>query len=148
MKRFLPVLLAILSGCSPTVNETEMGAQLVKSASSDEHDWNNIVAKVQSPSAPFVSNIEFVRKEGKSVTEILSALPDEYPYPVIFVADETTFKFPDKSCLVIDLTDDSRPRFRALPKTLAEIENNLSTSNMDFSEYASKAQETGVFRGF
>lgn len=125
-----------------------MGAQLVKAASSNEHDWNNIVAKVQSPSAPFASNIEFVRKEGKSVAEILSALPAEYPYLVIFIADETTFKSPDKSCLVIDLIDANRPRFRALPKTLAEIENNLSIANMDFSEFASKAQETGVFKGF
>jgi hypothetical protein len=50
--------------------------------------------------------------------------------------------------LVLDLLDERGRSFRALPREIQAIENNLSIANMDFSEFADSAGSDGVFRGF
>ena len=95
--------------------------------------------------------IEFVDRpefRGKNVDEALAALPTDYPYGFVFLADELALNEPGHPCVVVDLSDRERPRFRAEAKTLASIENNLTLANMEFSEFALEAKTTGVFRGF
>ncbi|GAB3345306.1 DUF6924 domain-containing protein [Micromonospora halotolerans] len=51
--------------------------------------------------------------------------------------------------LVVNLNDgDETAPFRALPRQVQAIENNLSIANMDFFEFARAAGPDGVFRGF
>ncbi len=129
-------------------SSSEIGAELVKIEPGYEQGWAELVHSVSSPPAPFIANIAYVKSEGISVDDLLSGLAKDYPHAVIFVADSHTFTSTDRSCLVIDLLDSSKPRFRALPKTLASIENNLSIANMDFTEFVEAAKASGVFSGF
>jgi hypothetical protein len=46
------------------------------------------------------------------------------------------------------LFDDPGRVFRVVPSQILGIENNLSTANMDFDEFADSVGEDGVFRGF
>ncbi|MGC4896997.1 DUF6924 domain-containing protein [Micromonospora sp. DT31] len=41
----------------------------------------------------------------------------------------------------------ARP-FRALPRQVQAIQNNLSLANMDYIEFATSVGADGVFRGF
>jgi hypothetical protein len=138
MKRTALLLIAALTGCSMRNSSSEIGAELIKIEPGHEQRWTELVHSVAHPPAPFIVNIAYIKSEGISVDDLLSGLAKDYPHTVIFIADSHTFTSADRSCLVIDLLDPSRPRFRALPKTLASIENNLSIANM----------VTGVFSGF
>jgi hypothetical protein len=62
--------------------------------------------------------------------------------------DRVTVSLPDHPLLVVNLseTNPSGP-FRAVPRQVQAIENNLSTANMDFSEFARLAGPDGIFRG-
>jgi hypothetical protein len=50
--------------------------------------------------------------------------------------------------LVVDLYTEPGRSFRVVPAEVWGIENNLSTANMDFAEFADEADADGVFRGF
>jgi len=44
--------------------------------------------------------------------------------------------------------DESGRTFRSIPRQAEAIVINLCLANMDFAEFADKAQADGVFRGF
>jgi hypothetical protein len=46
------------------------------------------------------------------------------------------------------LFDDPGYEFCTNPSQIQGIENNLSTANMDFGEFADSVDEDGVFRAF
>ena len=54
----------------------------------------------------------------------------------------------DSPILVIDLYTEVGREFRALPRTIQAIENNLSIANMDFREFADSTDSDGIFRDF
>jgi hypothetical protein len=47
----------------------------------------------------------------------------------------------------VDLFDEPGRTFRVIPSEMWGIENNLSTSNMGFDEFAVLADKDGIFRG-
>ena len=49
---------------------------------------------------------------------------------------------------VVDLHAELGRPFRVIPPEMWGVENNLSIANMDFYEFADKAEPDGVFRGF
>lgn len=68
---------------------------------------------------------------------------------VLFIADAITLTLSDHPVLVVDLPDDNgKPPFRSIPSELWSVENNLNIANMDWEEFASAVDESGVYRGF
>ncbi|WP_374558264.1 hypothetical protein [Micromonospora sp. RHAY321] len=65
------------------------------------------------------------------------------------VVDAVTVSLSERPLLVVNLNEgyETGP-FRALPRQVQAIENNLSIANMDFHEFARSAGPDGVFRGF
>ena len=61
--------------------------------------------------------------------------------------DAEAISSPEHHVLVVDLTAGPRS-FRVIPSQLWGVENNLSTANMDWEEFAEHADLDGVFRGF
>lgn len=150
MKPWLAFLVLLIAGCGQP-RAPEIGAQLIRLGSAADDRWALTVRAAQMPPEPFIVQIEFVDRpdfRGKSVDEALAALPADYPYGFVFLADERALTEPGHPCVVVDLSDKDRPRFRAEASTLASIENNLTLANMEFSEFALEAKTTGVFRGF
>ena len=66
----------------------------------------------------------------------------------VIVADRNSLISPDRALLVIDLLDDPGRTFRVIPAELWGVNNNLSISNMFFSDFAHSVDPDGVFRGF
>jgi uncharacterized protein DUF6924 len=78
-----------------------------------------------------------------------SSAPHKYRHPVLFVVDAIAMSNPEHPVLVVNLNArvDARS-FRALPRKVQSIQNNLSLANMDYDEFATSAGGDGVFRGF
>lgn len=138
-----------LASCFRTRNE-EVGAQLIKITAAHDAEWRAAIAAAKNPPGPFITKIEFVaapKFAGKTVDEALAALPKDYPFPFVFIADEHALTEEGFPCYCIDLIQPEKPRFRVTARSIASVENNLSLANMDFSEFADAAKPSGVFRG-
>lgn len=68
-------------------------------------------------------------------------------HALLVVADAETMSNPEHPLLCIDVLPPGGT-FRVLPEQLWGVENNISTGNMDFSEFASAVDPDGVFRDF
>ncbi|MGQ5259882.1 DUF6924 domain-containing protein [Micromonospora sp. ZYX-F-536] len=123
----------------------------------DDDVWRQIKDDIVSPTEEgFVAGVEFVEDRalaGLSGTAIAAGYPRAYPHqyrhPVLFVVDAVTVSLSERPLLVVNLNEgyETGP-FRALPRQVQAIENNLSIANMDFHEFARSAGPDGVFRGF
>lgn len=132
-------------------NDSEIGAQLIKIAPAQDAEWNAAVAAANNPPPPFLAKNEFVTEAkfyGKTVDEVLAALPKDYAFSLVFIADERALTDEGFPCYCIDLINEGKPRFRVTARNLAAVENNLSLANMEFSEFQDAAKASGVFRGF
>jgi len=65
-----------------------------------------------------------------------------------FLADRLALTDPERPVLVVDLAHEPGRTFRVIPREMWSVENNLSLSNMEFSEFADNVDADGVFRGF
>ncbi|EHR62667.1 DUF6924 domain-containing protein [Saccharomonospora cyanea] len=130
---------------------------VVRADFSDDQFWAQLKEEITSPTEEgFLANVEFVEDrtlEGLEEAVIVAGFPRAYPYhyrhPVLFVVDSVTVSSAERPLLVVNLNewDPSRP-FRAVPRQVQSIENNLSIANMDFFEFARSVDADGVFRGF
>ena len=90
---------------------------------------------------------------GLDEAAIVAGYPRSYPqgyrHPVLFVVDAVAVSAPGHPVLVVNLNAsvDIEP-FRALPRQVQSIQNNLSLANMDYIEFARSAGTDRVFRGF
>jgi hypothetical protein len=130
---------------------------VVRADYSSDPVWEELCEEIVSPTEEgFLANVEFVEDrslEGLDERAIVAGIsrryPSGYPHPVMFVVDAAAVSSPDHPLLVVDLheTSPSAP-FRAVPRAVQSIENNLSIANMDFREFASAVDRDGVFRDF
>jgi hypothetical protein len=123
----------------------------------DDGVWEELTHQIASPTEEgFLACVDFVEDRaltGLTGTAIAAGCPRAYPHqyrhPVVFVVDAVTVSLPEHPVLVVSLKDgDDTGPFRALPRQVQAIENNLSIANMDFFEFARAAGPDGVFRGF
>jgi hypothetical protein len=171
---YLIFLITAFSGCAreekpmPAPQETE--PWVIRTDFSDGNQWHKVrelISAAQEESGfEFFAHVKFVSLENyrdKDVRDLVVSLPDNYPFHFCFVVDRECIVNQDHRVLVVgfypsDLQSYRRPpretptreikTFRALPSQIQSIENNLSIANMDFEEFASKADKDGVFRGF
>lgn len=93
-----------------------------------------------------ISDPEFDRVIWEVVKAAVPA--NDHGASVLFVADSTTFTSPDHPILVVNLLDSDKPPFRCIPSELWGVDNNLNIANMDWGDFASAVDASGVFRGF
>lgn len=153
-------------------NETIKKPWLVRTDFSCDVMWNNLTTQVLAPQLEqgqeFFADLDCIshgKFEDLDPESVVHLLPDSYNYFLCMVADRYTFKTPGLPILVLgfapvhDTSEDFRryPRqvpaqdvksFRALPKTMQSIENNLSLANLDFNDFLRSVESDGVFRGF
>jgi len=130
---------------------------VVRADFTDDAAWDEIREKIAEPTEEgFRADVDFLEDraltgldEAAIVTGYPRAYPQEYRHPVLFVVDAVAVSAPDHPVLVVNLNArvDARP-FRALPRQVQSVQNNLSLANMDFVEFANAAGADGVFRGF
>jgi hypothetical protein len=128
---------------------------LLRTDFSDDAAWASLCEAVQQPNEEgfnaFVVCISDPAYDGLTVEQLIALAPmgDECgEHTFAFIADRTTFAKPERPVLVVDLYDEPGRTFRVIPREMWGVENNLSTANMDYSEFADNADPDGVFRGF
>ena len=126
-------------------------ALVVRTDFSDEGVWAEITADVVAPTEEdFRAIVEFVddpAHRGLTTEQLLGLVPADGPR-FMMVVDEVTVREPGRPILVVDLGREPGRQFRAVPRAIQSIENNLSLANMDFAEFAGAVDADGVFRGF
>jgi uncharacterized protein DUF6924 len=135
----------------PGIGPTEQ-AVVLRTDFSDEETWRAVCTEMLAETAEgFRAYVDFVENpsfDGLDTNAILSAAGDEYRWGFLIVADQVTMAEPEHPLLVLDLFHEPGRSFRAPPREIQSIENNLSISNMDFHEFADSVDADGVFRGF
>jgi hypothetical protein len=130
---------------------------VVRADFSDDVIWDRIKEKIAEPTEEgFGADVEFVEDrtlacmdEPAIARSYPLAYPHHYRHPVLFVVDTVAVVVPEHPILVVNLNTsvDTEP-FRALPRQVQSIQNNLSLANMDYIEFARSTGTDRVFRGF
>ena len=110
------------------------------SAVYDADDFGRMGARLQPVESPELEHL---------TPQDLTRLRREDYLGELAVADTRTMQ--DQTVLFIDLNEFNQQvgrTFRSVPQEVEPIVANLSISNMDFFEFADRADADGVFRGF
>ena len=130
---------------------------VVRADFSDDAVWEGVKDEISaSTEEGFGADVEFVEDrtlagldEAAVAGGYPRAYPHEYRHPILFLVDAVAVSELEHPILVVNLnaTVDVEP-FRALPRQVQSIQNNLSLANMDYIEFARSAGADGIFRGF
>jgi len=125
-------------------------ALIVRTDHTDDDAWEALVAAVRAPVPDggsyeneedaeffhaYVDVLDDPRYAGATMEQLLSLVPPDYSHSFLMVADRTALGDPRFPLLVVDLHETPGLSFRAAPAAIQAIENNLSISNMDFSDF-------------
>jgi hypothetical protein len=134
----------------------DLGLLLVRTDYSDDAAW-----RVALSAATAVYDADDYRRMGARLQPVespelehltpqdLTRLPRENYLSELAVADARTMQ--DQTVMFVDLNEFNQQvgrTFRSVPQEVEPIVANLSISNMDFFEFADRADPDGVFRGF
>ena len=121
----------------------------------NEQAWAAICERIRAPvherSYTFYAHVDFLDDtEFRNLTleDLLALLPSGYGHSFLFVVDSVAADHREHPILVVDVGESRGRSFRAIPSQVQGIENNLSTANMDFEEFAQAVDSDGIFRGF
>ncbi len=121
----------------------------VRTCFSNEPAWNGLRAAIQNPDAEFSANVQFINnREYEGLTaKALLPLVSSHSNACALIVDEVALSNPEYPILAVDLQEEPGRTFRVIASALWEVENNLSTANMGFSEFLEAAGADGIFRG-
>jgi hypothetical protein len=124
---------------------------VVRADFSDDAAWNLVCRQIEAPVGDFRAYVSFLSDPdfGGLTTDELTALAQRGTYrSFLFVVDGESLRNPEHPILVLDLVETPGRAFRVVPSEMWGVENNLSISNMDFSDFADSVGPDDVFRGF
>ena len=117
-----------------------LAALKAATAAYEADDFDRMGALLHVVESPTLANL---------TPQDLVRLPREGHVGELAVADARTMR--DQTVLFVDVNDFDEQvgrTFRTIPQEVETIVANLSISNMDFHEFADRADTDGVFRGF
>lgn len=130
-------------------------AMVVRTDFENQDAWNAVVKLIRAPvhlaGEAFYAHVDLMDNaeyRNLSTAEVIAAVPPDYKYSFLFIVDRHTLSSEEFPVLVVDLNGSDHQSFRANPTQIQGIENNLSTANMDFAEFAESVDDNGTFRGF
>jgi uncharacterized protein DUF6924 len=127
-------------------------ALVLRTSFSNPAAWAAIRTEIEAAGGgEFVAYVTFVDDPAYAnltKQDVLSLVRSRSNDAFVVVADEVAMSAADHPLLIIDLGSQPGNEFRAIPSTVQSIENKLSTSTMDFEEFAESVDRDGVFRGF
>ena len=123
---------------------------LIRTDFSDEKGWCDLVQAACSSIGEYRAYVNCVsNREWEEVGPAEFLCCESYhDHSFIFLADQITIESEESLILCVELSQRSRRQFRVPPRCLWEVENNLSTANMDFDDFCDCVDEEGIFRGF
>jgi hypothetical protein len=106
----------------------------------DADDYGRMGARLKPVECPELEHL---------TPQDLTRVPRQAYLSELAVADARTMQ--DQTVMFVDLNEFNQQvgrTFRSVPQEVEPIVANLSISNMDFFEFADRADPDGVFRGF
>lgn len=126
-------------------------ALVLRTDFSDDAAWDAVRTASAAPSPEgFLAELSFVSDPAFTglSPEQAAALPSECYRAFLFLVDGVTITDPEMPLVVVDRLRQPGRWFRVVPGEMWSVENNLSSANMDFHEFANHVDPDGVFRGF
>ncbi len=124
---------------------------LLRTDFSDDATWVAVCEAAQTPGEEgfqaYVKCISDPSFDGLSVKQVVALAQKSVGHSFAFIADTLTMTDPERPILVVDLSEEPGRTFRVIPSEMWAVENNLSTANMGYSEFAENTDSDGVFRG-
>lgn len=125
---------------------------LVRTDFSDSVAWQQVTAAALAENEDgfraYLHVVDDPALEEATWQDLRRAVRDlEHHASVLFIADGTALAA-DHPVQVVDLSRASRTPFRCLARELWGVDNNLSTANMDWEDFADNVESDGVYRGF
>jgi hypothetical protein len=141
----------------------DLGTLLVRTDFANDDAWDQVRDQATREYGPdgfraYVEPVNDPEWAGATWEAVKAAAPAGEEGPsVLFIADSITFAAPEHPILVVDLQDKflsvtefpeiaSRTPFRCIPSALWDVENNLNIANLDWEDYANRA-EGSLYRG-
>ena len=126
---------------------------VIRTDFTDDATWAELKVAIEAPDPVdgFKAFVEFVDDRtfvGLRPEDLLGPDVVRNEHSFVFVVDSVAVTDPEHPVLAVDLWEDPGRTFRVVPAHMWGVQNNLSTSNMDFSEFADSVSPDGVFRGF
>jgi len=155
-KRRSPKVTTKATEAAPTIHcavvlKTD-NSLLLRTDFSDEAAWASLCEALRQPSgegfSAFLACASDRAYDGLSVEQLVAMTREGGDRSFVFIADRATLSAPEQPVLVVDLHQEPGRTFRAIPREMWSVENNLSIANMDFSEFADNVDPDGIFRGF
>ncbi|MET8027614.1 DUF6924 domain-containing protein [Streptomyces avermitilis] len=119
---------------------------------SSEAAWETVQTAIDGSgdyrNATFVSDSSFTDVSVQTLVDADAAADDDDKLCYVFLADATTMTGEEHPLLAVDLYDEPGRTFRVPPRWYADVSNNLTIANMDFSEFADATDESDTYYGF
>ena len=150
----LPLMVSfVLVSCITYMDDMDINdaTPVIRTDFSDEATWKRIKRDVTAKNIMgFSANVRFIDEKGYinlTGQELLQSVPGLTEYGCVFVADDTAMSDMEHHLLVLDPFNPKGRTFRVIPSLAWAVENNLSLSNMDYSEFVDAADPDGILRG-
>ena len=117
---------------------------------SDESAWEAVQSAVhesEGAGATFVSDSAFADVGVQALVDADAAATDDDKICYAFLADATTMTSEGHPLLAVDLYGEPGRTFRLLPRWYADVSNNLTIANLDFSDFADATDASGIYCG-
>jgi hypothetical protein len=135
----------------PSTEET----LLIRADFSNDAAWVSLCEAAKAPSPDgFTAYLDCINDsdyQGLTEEQLVVLAPNGAQrgrHTFAFIADSKAFESEEHPILVVDLQDKPGRTIRVVPREMWSVENNLSTANMEFSDFANNTDAVGVFRGF
>jgi hypothetical protein len=145
------ISLASCGGHMDDINN-EYATPVIRTDFTDEAAWKKIQRDVAatyfmgfSANVRFIDDRQYSDLTGQELLQRISGLNE---YSCVFIADATAMSTAEHHLLVLDPSNPTGKTFRVILSEAWGVENNLSITNMDYSEFYDSADPDGVFRGF
>lgn len=126
-------------------------ALVLRTDFSDESAWQAVCAAIHDPEDELSLSLDFVSDrayDGLTAEQLPALVSEESPRTYAFIVDRVALMSPEHPILAVDLHDQPGRMFRVASSAFADVECNLSISNMGFEEFANAVDQDGIFRGF
>jgi hypothetical protein len=115
--------------------------------------WKRIRVAIREPVGEdeYQAYVDFVsdpQYQGVTAEQLVELLPRSWNHTFAFIVDRLTLTHPERPILVVNTHRRPVWSFRVIPSEMCSVENNLSTGNMGFEEFANSVDSDGIYRGF
>jgi hypothetical protein len=127
------------------------GSNVIRTDFAHAAEWDAIQEAIMKPQTRhgFMPSVVFVDDPtygGITALQLVDLAPDQAAF-IAFLVDHEALAHPERPVLVVNIWKRDGRTFRVIPAEMWSVENNLSTQNMDWRDFADAVDGDGIYRG-